>query len=69
MVKNGKFVNPYLTENRLNKNEMWWATDTYNDTCHTCAKGLLDSNFHQEVIKKISNFQEIAPNFTDSQNS
>ena len=28
---------------------------------HLCAKGLLDSNFNNTVIDKISHFQEIAP--------
>ena len=37
--------------------------------CHICAKGFLDSNFNEAVIDKISNFQEIAQNFTYSQKS
>ena len=47
---------------------MWCAANNYNhgDSCHTCAKGLLDSNFNQAVINKISIFHEIAPNFTYS---
>ena len=28
---------------------------------------ILDSNFNEAVIDKISNFHEIAPNFTNSQ--
>ena len=45
--------NPYLTENRLSKTEMWRAVDNHNiDTCHTCAKGFLDSNFDWAVINK-----------------
>ena len=36
---------PYLDENQLSKNEMWRAADDNNDTCYTCTKGLLDSNF------------------------
>ena len=53
--------------NQLSKNEMWCATDNYSNTCHTCAKGFLDSNFNKVVINKISNFHKIAPNFTYSQ--
>ena len=34
-----------------------------------CATGVLDSNFNEAVIDKISNFHEIAPNFTYSQKS
>ena len=56
--------NLYLTENRLSKTEMRCATDNHNNMCHTCAKGLLNSNFNQAVIYKISSFHEIAPNFT-----
>ena len=48
---------------------MWCAADNYSYTCHICAKGFLDSNFNQAVIDKISNFHEIAPNFTYSQKS
>ena len=44
---------------------MWCAADNYNDTCHTCAKGFLDS----AVICKISNLNKIVPNFTYSQKS
>ena len=36
---------------------------------HISAKQSLDSNFNQAVIDKISNFHEIAPNFTYLQNS
>ena len=32
--------------------------------CHICAKVVLDSNFNEAVMDKVSNFQEIAPNFT-----
>ena len=45
---------------------MWCATNNHNYMCHICAKRLLDSNFDLAVIDKISNFQEIAPNFTYS---
>ena len=47
---------------------MWCAADNHNYMCHIYADGFLDSNFNQAVIDKISNFQEIAPNFTYSQN-
>ena len=33
---------------------MWCATGNPNDTCHTCAKGFLESNFIQAVINKMS---------------
>ena len=36
--------NLYLTENRLSRDEMWCASDNYNNVCHICAKELLDSN-------------------------
>ena len=61
--------NLYLTENRLSWNEMFCAADNHNYICHTCAKECLDSNFNLEVIDKISNFHEIAPNSTYSQKS
>ena len=48
---------------------MWYAADNYNNTCHICAKELLDSNFNEEVINKISNFNEIAQNFIYLQKS
>ena len=46
---------------------MWCASDDHNNVCHICAKELLDSNFNEAVIVKISSFNEIAPNFTYSQ--
>ena len=46
---------------------MCCAADNHNYICHTCAKELLDSNFNQADIDKISNFHKIAPNFTYSQ--
>ena len=46
---------------------MWCAADTNNYMCYICAKGFLDSYFTEAVIDKISNFQEIAPDFTYSQ--
>ena len=48
---------------------MLCAADNYNYMCHICAKEFLDSNLNEEVIDKISNFHEIAPNFTYSQKS
>ena len=35
----------YLTENRLGRNQMWFASNN-NNMCHICAKELLDSNFN-----------------------
>ena len=35
--------------------------------CHICAKEIIDSNFNKAVIYLISDFNEIAPNFTYSQ--
>ena len=43
---------------------MLCAADNHIYTSHMCAKGFLDANFYQAVIDKISNFHEIAPNFT-----
>ena len=61
--------NLYLTENRLSWNEMCCASNNHNYICHTCAKEFLNSTFNLAVIDKISNFNEIAPNFTFSQKS
>ena len=58
-----------LTENRLNRNKLWCAAGNHNYMSHVCAKGFLDLNFNKAVTDKISNFQEIAPNFTYSQKS
>ena len=38
--------NLYLTENQLNRNEMWCAVVNHNHMGHICAKGFLDSNFN-----------------------
>ena len=38
--------NLYLTENRLNRNEMWYAVVNHNYVFHICAKGFLDANFN-----------------------
>ena len=57
----------YLTENRLSWNEMCCASDNHYYMCHTCAKEFLNSSFNLEVIDKISNFHDIAPNFPFSQ--
>ena len=43
---------------------MWCAADNDNYTCHTSAKGFLDSNFNSAVNDNISNIHEIAPTFT-----
>ena len=59
--------NMYLTENQLSRNEMWCAADNHNYVCHIYVKEISNSNFNTEVIDKISNFHEIAPNFTHSQ--
>ena len=56
--------NLYLTENRLSWNEMCYASDNHNYMCHTCAQEFWNSNFNEAVIDKISNFHDIAPNFT-----
>ena len=45
---------------------MWCATDNHDYMCHPSEKGFLDSNPNEAVIDKISNFHEIAPNFTYS---
>ena len=46
---------------------MCCALDNHNFMCHTCAKEFLNSSFNYEVIDKISNFHDIAPNFPFSQ--
>ena len=61
--KTGK-GNLYLTENWLSWKEIWCAADNHIYMCRICAKGFLDSNINQAVIDKMSNLQEIAPNFT-----
>ena len=48
---------------------MWYASDNHSNMYHIFAKELLDSNFNQAVIDKISIFQEIAPNLTYLQTS
>ena len=48
---------------------MCCATENQNNMCHTCATEFLDLNFSSAVIDKISNFHEVAPNFTYSQKS
>ena len=41
------------------------CADNHNYMCHIYAKGFLDSNFNlKAVVDKISNFHEIALNFT-----
>ena len=46
---------------------MWCASDNDNNMCYICAKELLNSNFNEAVIYKLSIFNEIDPNFTYSQ--
>ena len=48
---------------------MFCASDNHNYMCHICAKEFSNSNFNEAVIDKVSNFYEIAPNFTFSQKS
>ena len=61
--------NLYLTENRLERNELLFAEGYHSYMCHIWSKGFLDSKFNKAVIDKISIFPEIAPNFTSSQKS
>ena len=46
---------------------MLCVAGNHNYMSHIFAYGFLDSNFNYAVTDKISNFQEIAPNFTYSQ--
>ena len=62
-------MKPIFNENELSRNEIWCAADNHNYMCHIFAKGFLNSKFNEVVIDKISNFHEIAPNFTYSQKS
>ena len=57
----------YLAENRLSRNEMWCAAGNHSYLSHIGTEEFLNSNFNYAVIDKISNFQEIASNFTYSQ--
>ena len=48
-VKNNRKIrkgNFYFTENRLERNEIWFAEGNYGYMCHICGKGFLDSNFN-----------------------
>ena len=47
-VKNAKTRkgNLHLTENRLERNKIWFAKDNHSYMCHICEKGFLDSNFN-----------------------
>ena len=58
-----------LIENQLSEIEMGCTAENHNGMCHLCTTGFLDSNFNSAVINKISNFHEIASNFTYSQKS
>ena len=62
--------NLYLTDNRLGRNKMWYAADNYIYMCHTCADFFF-FRFELDLssFDKISNFHEIAPNFTYSRKS
>ena len=42
---------------------MWCVAGNHNYISHICAKGFLNLSLNYTVIDKISNFQEIAPNF------
>ena len=42
-IRKGNF---YLTENRLEKNEIWFAEDNHSYMCHICIKGFLDWNIN-----------------------
>ena len=70
MVKKGEIGkgNLYSTKNWISRNEMWCAAGNHNYMSHVCAKGFSGSNLSYAVIDKISDFQEIAPNFIYSQN-
>ena len=46
---------------------MCCASDNHNYMCHTRAKEFFKFELFQAVIDKISNFHDIAPNFTFSQ--
>ena len=37
---------------------MWCAADNHNDTCHTCAKGYLDSNL-KGICQDFENFVNV----------
>ena len=45
------------------------AADNHNYVCSIHPKGFINLNFNSAVIDKISNFNEITPNFTYSQKS
>ena len=53
-VKNAKFGrgNLWWTKNLLGENEMWWAVENHNYTCHPCIKEFLNSNFLKESLTK-----------------
>ena len=61
--------NLYLTKNRFERNEIWFAEDDHSFMCHICAKGFLNSNFNEAVIDKISVLTKLPQNFTFSQKS
>ena len=49
----------YLTENRLSKNEIWYAADNHNDSVTHVQKDFKI----RTLIKQLSNFYGIALNF------
>ena len=49
-----------LTENRLDRNEIWCAEDNHSIMYHIFAKQFSDSNFNMFNIDKISIFLKIA---------
>ena len=38
--------NLYLTENQLERNEIWFVEDNHSYMCHLCTEEFLDSNFN-----------------------
>ena len=46
---------------------MCCASDNHNYLCHTCAKEFLKFELQLSSFDEISNFHDIAPNFTFSQ--
>ena len=59
----------YLNKNEFDRNEIGCAEYNYNYMSNMYEKEFSDSSYKEEVIGKISIFQEIAPSFTHSQKS
>ena len=53
-----------ITQNRQSNSKIWFAVINYSHMCDLCAKGFFDYEFNSADIDKISNFNEIASNFT-----